>query len=60
MDKELTDWKRRLAALLKERIYAGTTGQIEVNLNIGGVTKAYVIKKKVKGDTIIYEKKEIK
>lgn len=60
MDKEFAEWKKRLSGLLKERIGKNITGQVEINLNEGGVSKVYVIKKKLKGDTTIYEKTELK
>lgn len=60
MEKEFTEWKKRLSDLLKERIKKNVTGQVEVNLNEGGVSRIYVINKRTKGDTIIYEKTEIK
>lgn len=55
-------WKKRLAELLKEHKGIGekVTGQIEINLNLSGICKIYKITKTVKGDSIIYTKKEIK
>jgi hypothetical protein len=42
---DFKDWKKRLAKLLKEHpdIDDQTTGQIEINLNRGSITKAYKV-----------------
>lgn len=58
----MTRWKKGLAEYLKTHkdISNKATGQVEVNLNVGGVTKVYLITKTVKGDTTVFVKKEIK
>jgi hypothetical protein len=45
-EKDLLDWKRRLAELLREHPDCDhkLTGKIEINLNMGGITKIYVNK----------------
>lgn len=60
MGKEFAEWKKRLSNLLKERIDPKTTGQVEINLNEGGVSKVYVINKKTEGVTTICKKTELK
>lgn len=58
----MSKWKKELAEHLKKHKDIGSkaTGQVEVNLNVGGATKVYLITKTVKGDSTIFVKKEIK
>jgi len=44
--KQLTEWKKQLADLLKEHpdIDDDFTGKVEVNFNVGGITKIYTNK----------------
>ncbi|MDO8281064.1 MAG: hypothetical protein Q7U10_00315 [Thermodesulfovibrionia bacterium] len=54
-------WKKELAEHLQNhKDLKGRTGQVEINLNEGGITKVYLTIKEVKGDTTIFRKKEIK
>ncbi len=40
---DIKDWKKRLAAVLAEHPSLGKefTGQVEINMSVGGVTKLY-------------------
>jgi len=50
--EDLKDWKRQLAKLLREHpgIDAEATGQIEINLNRGSITKIYSVTTETKDD----------
>ena len=57
-------WKRQLATMLREHpdITSQTTGQIEINLNRGAITKIYSLAMETKdeGATKITTKTELK
>jgi len=42
---DIKDWKKRLADLLREHPDIGGkfTGQVEINISVGGVTKIYSV-----------------
>ena len=42
---DIKDWKKRLSDLLKEHPDIDTkfTGQVEINVSVGGVTKVYTV-----------------
>ena len=46
MDKKIEAWKKKLAELLQEHddIDENFTGKVEVNFNVGGITKIYANK----------------
>lgn len=61
---DIKDWKKRLAKVLAEHpdLSDHMTGQIEINLNRGAVTKAYSIATETQeeGSVKITTKKELK
>lgn len=58
------DWKKKLAELLREHPDIGSqlTGQVEVNMSLGGVTKIYRIETEVQqgGAVRVTTKQELK
>jgi len=46
-EKAFTEWKKKLAEVLKEHpdISDRITGKVEVNLNVGGITDVYINKR---------------
>lgn len=61
---DIKDWKKRLAELLREHpgIASQLTGQVEVNLSLGGVTKIYRVETETQdgGAVRVTTKRELK
>jgi len=61
---DIKDWKRQLAKLLREHpaIESEATGQIEINLNRGSITKLYrvTVETKDEGAVRITTRQELK